>query len=251
MMDDARETQVLDALVSFVDRLLVDVDVVDLLIELTERCAELFDVAAGFLLADQFGKLNLLAASSEQARELELFQLRANEGPCLGCYASGEPVSVADLHGAVLRWPRFVPAALDAGFGSVDAVPMCAAGDVVGALGLFAVRPDALTDADRHLAQTLAHIVCVTIVQDLSPARPSLLPQLRAAFAARVVVDQATSFLREVLGVSVEDAFEILRAYARARGEHLSHVARRLMTDKYSRPVLVAAILEFAGEVRD
>ncbi len=133
MAEHPRETEVLDSVLSFVDRLLVDFDVVDLLTDLTERCAQLVDVdAAGFLLAGPLGKLSLLAATSEQARELELFQLQSDEGPCLDCYASGEPVSVADLDGATERWPTFVPVALAAGFASVHAVPMRAAGDVLG-----------------------------------------------------------------------------------------------------------------------
>jgi hypothetical protein len=123
--DTPRETLVLDAVVSLVDSLLDDFDVVDLLTELTERCADLLDItAAGFLLADPLNQLRLLAATSEQARELELFQIQADEGPCVDCYASGQPVSVADLTAAAERWPRFVPAALDAGFASVHAVPM-------------------------------------------------------------------------------------------------------------------------------
>src|SRR6202040_4324881 len=48
-----RETRVLDAVVSLVDSLLDDFDVVDLLTELTERCAALLDVeSAGLLLPD-------------------------------------------------------------------------------------------------------------------------------------------------------------------------------------------------------
>ncbi len=42
MIDTSRETRVLDAVVSLVDSLLDDFDVVDLLTELTEHCAELF-----------------------------------------------------------------------------------------------------------------------------------------------------------------------------------------------------------------
>src|SRR5271156_3939718 len=115
--DTPRETRVLDAVVTLVDSLLDDFDVVDLLTELTERCAELLDVAAaGFLLADPLRQLRLLAATSEQARELELFPLQADQGPCVDCYLSGQPVSVADLQGAMQRWPRFVPAAVEAGF---------------------------------------------------------------------------------------------------------------------------------------
>jgi GAF domain-containing protein len=242
-----RETRVLDAVVSLVDTLLEDFDVVDLLTELTERCAELLDVsAAGFLLADPLGQLRLLAATSEQARDLELFQLQADEGPCVECYATGQPVSIADLEAALARWPRFVPAALDAGFASVHAVPMRAAGIVLGALGLFGTEPGELNEADRLVAQTLAHIACVAILQEHAPTPATVMPQLRAALASRVIVEQAKGFLREILDVSVEDAFALLRSYARANGEHLTDVARRLIMDRRSRPVLIAAISEFA-----
>jgi GAF domain-containing protein len=243
-----RETRVLDAVVSLVDILLVDFDVVDLLTELTERCAQLLDItAAGFLLADPLDQLRLLAATSEQARQLELFQLQADEGPCVECYATGQPVSVADLRDVSDRWPQFVPAALDAGFTSVHAVPMRAAGIVLGALGLFGTRPGELDDADRLAAQTLAHIACVAILQEHAPTPATVMPQLRAALASRVTVEQAKGFLREHLDVSVEGAFTLMRTYARASGEHLTDVARRLITERHSRPTLLAHLAEMAA----
>lgn len=248
MTDTPRETRVLDAVVSLVDSLLDDFDVVDLLTELTERCAELLDVsAAGLLLADPLQQLRLLAATSEQARDLELFQLQADQGPCVECYATGQPVSVADLQAETSRWPRFVPAALEAGFASVHAVPMRAAGIVLGALGLFGTRPGELNDADLLVGQTLAHIACVAILQEHAPTPSTVMPQLRSALTRRVVVEQAKGFLRESLDVSVEDAFTLLRTYARTNGEHLTEVARRLMTERQSRPALLAAISEFAA----
>lgn len=248
MTETPRETRVLDAVVSLVDTVLDDFDVVELLTELTESCAELLDIAAvGFLLADPLGRLRLLAATTEEARELELFQLQADEGPCVDCYAGGEPVSVADLRVETARWPRFVPAALDAGFASVHAVPMRAAGLVLGALGLFGARSGELNDADRLVAQTLAHIACVAILQEHAPTPTTVMPQLRAALASRVIIEQAKGLLRETLDVSVEEAFRLLRSYARANDEHLTDVSRRLMADRLARPVLVAAIGEFAS----
>jgi hypothetical protein len=246
MTETPRETRVLDAVVSLVDTLLEDFDVVDLLTELTERCAELLDVsAAGFLLADPLDRLRLLAATTEEARELELFQLQADEGPCVECYSTGRPVSVADLNDETARWPQFVPAALDGGFVSVHAVPMRAAGIVLGALGLFGSDSGELNDADRLVAQTLAHIACVAILQEHAPTPSTVIPQLRSALASRVIVEQAKGFLRETLDVSIDGAFRLLRSYARANGEHLTDVARRLMTDRHARPVLVSAIGEF------
>jgi GAF domain-containing protein len=243
-----RETRVLDAVVSLVDSLLDDFDVVDLLTELTERCAELLDVeSAGLLLADPLEQLRLLAATSEETRELELFQLQADEGPCMDCYSSGQPVSVANLQAEADRWPRFVQAALDAGFASVHAVPMRAAGIVLGALGLFGTRPGALDDADLLVGQTLAHIASVAILQEHAPTPSTVMPQLRSALTGRILVEQAKGFLRESLDISVEQAFQLLRRYARTNGDHLTDVARRLMTDRQARPALLEAISEFAS----
>ncbi len=245
--DTPRETRVLDAVVSLVDNLLDDFDVVDLLTELTERCADLLDIAAaGFLLADPLGQLRLLAATSEQTHELELFQLQADEGPCVECYATGQPVSVADLRAATSRWPRFVPAALEAGVASVHAVPMRAAGIVLGSLGLFGTRPGELNEADRLVGQTLAHIACVAILQEHAPTPSTVIPQLRSALTRRVVVEQAKGFLREHLDVSVDEAFSLLRRYARTHGDHLTDVARQLMAEPSARPALLDRMTELA-----
>ena len=138
------------------------------------------------------------------------------------------------------------PRRADVGFASVHAVPMRAAGIVLGALGLFGSHPGQLTEADRLVAQTLAHIACVAILQERAPTPSTVMPQLRSALASRVVVEQAKGFLRETLDVSVEQAFTLLRSYARGNREHLTDVSRRLMTDRQARPVLIAAISEFA-----
>ena len=160
----------------------------DLLTSLTEHCARLLDVAsAGLLLANPGRHLHLMAATSEQTRDLEVFQLQADQGPCLDCYATGQPVSVCDVRTETQRWPRFVAAATDAGFASVHAVPMRAAGIVLGALGLFGTRPGELNEADLLVGQTLAHIACVAILQEHPPTPSTVIPQLRSALTHRVV----------------------------------------------------------------
>lgn len=241
-----REARVLDAVVTLVDSLLDDFDVVDLLTELTQRCADLLDIAsAGFLLVDSLEQLRLLAATSEQTRELELFQLQADEGPCIDSYTSGQTISVADLATETDRWPRFVPAAREAGFASVHAIPMRAAGRVLGALGLFGTHTGTLNDADLLVGRALTHVACVALLQEHPPTPSTVMSQLRSALAGRVVVEQAKGFLRERLDVPIEDAFTLLRAYAHAHGDHLTKVARRLITEKHSRAQILAAMLEF------
>ena len=85
------------------------------------------------------------------------------------CYATGQPISIADIPAAAARWPRFVPAATEAGVASVHAVPMRAGDTVLGALGLFGSAIGELNHADQLVAQTLAHIACVAILQEHPP----------------------------------------------------------------------------------
>src|ERR1700733_15185650 len=110
--------------VELTDTMVADFDIIDFLHVLTTRSVELLDVsAAGLLLADPRGELRVVAASSEAARVLELFQLQSDQGPCLDCFRSGRPVAGIDL-GADQRWPRFAQQAGQAGFFAVQALPM-------------------------------------------------------------------------------------------------------------------------------
>src|ERR1700691_6245634 len=110
-----------ETFVELTDTMVADFDVIDFLHILTSRSVELLDVsAAGLLLADPRGELRVVAASSEAARLLELFQLQSDQGPCLDCFRSGQPVGATDLS-ADQRWPRFADAAGQAGFSAVQA----------------------------------------------------------------------------------------------------------------------------------
>jgi GAF domain-containing protein len=88
------------AFVELADTLVAGYDLMEFLQTLADRCVELLEVeAAGLLLADSRGVLRLVAASTEQARVVELFQIQNDEGPCLDCFRTGRPVTAADLAG--------------------------------------------------------------------------------------------------------------------------------------------------------
>ena len=241
--DNDREARVLDAVVTLVDSLLHDFDVVELLTELTERCASLLDVTSvGLLLSDPLGQLHLMAATSDRTEELEVFQLQSDEGPCLDCFATGEAVAIGELDTETSRWPHFVPAARAAGFASVHALPMRAAGTTLGALGLFGAQVGTLNDADLLVGRSLAHVASVAIVQEHSPTAEVVLPHLRSALASRVVVEQAQGFLHERLGVSIADAFALLRRHAHSSGMHLTEIARNLISHSETRPGIISQL---------
>jgi transcriptional regulator with GAF, ATPase, and Fis domain len=136
-----REALLARTLVELADTLVDDFDVVDLLTRLADHCIEILDVdAAGIMLAAPDGQLRSMASSSETMRVLELFEVQAQEGPCLDSHRTGLPVVNQDLASADDRWPRFAAEALAAGFHSVHALPMRLRGSVIGALNLFRVR---------------------------------------------------------------------------------------------------------------
>jgi GAF domain-containing protein len=150
---------------------------------LTERCVQLLNVdAAGILLIDPRGTLNLVAASTEQIRLLELFQLQNQEGPCLDCYHSGQGVACADLTAAPQRWPQFATAAREQGFAAVQAVPMRLREQILGALNLFRCSPDAIPADATAIAQSFANVATISLLQQArSGQRPEQTTQRRGS----------------------------------------------------------------------
>lgn len=233
-MGQSREREIVRSFIAFSDSLVADYDVLDLVTQLVEDCARLLDVAAaGLLLADARGVLHLLAATSEEAHELEIFQLQREEGPCLDCFTTGSAVSVADLATESARWPRFVAAASESGFASVHAIPMRLREQVLGTLGLFGATPGTLNPDDLNLAQALAHVATIAILHQNTTTTTTtpgtLMPRLHAAVASRGVLEMAKGVLAEVHGLDMDTAFGRLRGYAREHDQHLSDVARTVV----------------------
>ncbi|HXH79273.1 GAF and ANTAR domain-containing protein [Nocardioides sp.] len=224
---DRRERDVVRAFVDLSTELVNDYDMLEMLANLTTHCVSLLDVgSAGLLLADDRGVLQLAAASSERTQQLELFQLQRDEGPCLDCYRDGAAVSVPDLEAEQERWPQFSRAALDAGFKSVHAVPMLLRGDSLGGLGLFGDSVGTLEDDDLDLAQALAHVACVAIVNEKSAAdRTTVNTQLQHALTSRIVLEQAKGVIAHSGNLEIDEAFTVLRRYAREHGLKLGAVA--------------------------
>lgn len=246
-----RETVLARTLVSLADTLVADFDVVDLLSLVTERCVEILEVeAAGVMVASPGGDLRVMASSSETMRMLELFELQAQEGPCLDSYRIGQPVVNPDLSIDDGRWPRFCSAALAAGFASVQALPMRLRGTIIGALNLFHSAPGEMPRADVDAAQALADIATIAILQHRAAIEAKVIhDQLNHALNSRVVIEQAKGVVSERSDVSMESAFSTLRSHARSRNLRLSDVARdviegTLPVSALDRPISAESDLE-------
>ena len=168
-------------------------DVVDLLTGLTDRCVDLPGVsAAGVMLASPAGSLGLVASSSEAMRLLELFELQAQEGPCLDAFRIGEPVGHENLEAGAGRWPSFSAAALQAGFRSASALPLRWREVTLGVMNLLSITRAPMAEADLIVARAFADLATLSITQHRASAEAQRLnEQLSAALTSRVVIEQA------------------------------------------------------------
>jgi len=249
----ATDRRVREAFIELTDTLVTDFDVIEFLERLAARCTELLGVAAcGVLLADQHGMLTLVAASTEQARLLELAQLQESDGPCVDAYRTGHPVQYADLADQTLRrWPAFAAAARDAGFAAVQALPMRLREQTLGALNLFSTEPGPL-DADAvALGQALADAASIGIVHQRALVRSEILTeQLQKALNSRIIIEQAKGFLAERLGTTVENAFTVLRHHARDHNRKLTDVAADVINGRLDLTLPEAAPGQRPGPLR-
>ena len=223
------------AFVELADALVGDFDVIDMLTGLTARCVELLGAsAAGILLADSNGKLRVVGASNDKANLLELFQIQNEQGPCLDCYATGTVVSHPDLT-ASSPWPEFAAVSVAAGLPSVCAVPLRLRSLVLGCLNLFTAEPVELSDADVALAQALADVSSIAIVQDQA-AREAAVREgnLQHALNSRIVIEQAKGMIAEGGRLGMDESFSALRAYARSNNLRLTEVAEALVSGAFA-----------------
>ncbi len=226
-----REAALARTFVELADTLVDDFDVVDLLTRLADRCVEVLDVeAAGIMLAGPDSHLRVMASSSEAMRVLELFEVQAQEGPCLDSHRSGLPVVNQDLAAIGGRWPRFAAEAVAAGFQSAHALPMRLRGNAIGALNLFRASRGEMGVADVGVAQAFADAASIAILQHRAAHEAQVInEQLTHALNSRVVIEQAKGMVAERLGLPMERAFAVLRTHARDHNLRLADVAEAVI----------------------
>jgi len=222
--------------VDLADTLVDEFDIIEFLHKVTSQTADLIAArAAGLLLADNQGRLQLMAASDERAEMLELFQVQAAEGPCQDCYREGVPVVNVDLTEAGERWPKFAPRAVEAGYRSVHAFPLRLRNDVIGALNMFGTELGPMEPTSVRIVQALADVATIGILQERAIHRGGVLTeQLQSALNSRIVIEQAKGALAQIHSCSTDKAFEMLRDYSRRNHRRLGEVAQAVLSDPAS-----------------
>jgi len=230
-MNDVTQQRLLETFVKLADTLIDDYDVVDLLQVLVDTCRDVLDTtAAGILLADSRGELEVVASTSEASRLVEIMQLSAEQGPCIESYRSGRSVSVPDIEVSKDEWWQFRGSALAQGFRSMDALPLRLRDTTIGTLNLLRSEPGAAPEDTIRAAQAFADVATIGILHERSIRESGILTeQLQMALNSRIVIEQAKGVISHTRGVSIDDAFALMRQYARSHSVGLSIVAARIV----------------------
>jgi hypothetical protein len=108
--------------------------------------------------------------------------------------------------------------------GSCAPVPLRIRTNVIGALNLFRGRDKPFTGTAMEIAQAMTEMAAIGLVHERALRERDLLAeQLQATPNSRMVIEQAKGMSAEYL--AVDDAFRLLRNYARDHNRKLSQVA--------------------------
>jgi AmiR/NasT family two-component response regulator len=96
-----------------------------------------------------------------------------------------------------------------------------------------------LADTDVQIVQALADVASIGLLQERAITRGELLTeQLQGALNSRVIIEQAKGSLAQARGISVDEAFALIRGYARRHNLRLGDLAQSIVSDPAGIPDL-------------
>lgn len=169
------------------------------------------------------------AFTGEIALHLDERQYEKGYGPCLAAAAGGETVLIPDMSDEG-RWPDYAAEAVDQGVHSSVSVGLPVQEAVVGALNIYAVKPQAFDEDAKEMARTFASYAAVALANaHLYASTAALAAQMEEAMRSRAVIEQAKGILVAQRGCTVEEAFDILVRASQSANKKLREVAETLV----------------------
>lgn len=204
----------------------------DAITEVVHTTHTMFGVdGAGLMLVNDEQHLRKVAASDDRFGHLEELQIQHQEGPCIDAFDTKELISAEDLV-SEHRWPKFSKAAVACEVRAVLASPLPYNQSAVGVVAVLSEqrRPWSPEGELALLAFTdLAALFIASMMQ--GEQQSELAAQLQGALDSRKVIEQAKGVLMGQQGISARDAYEQLRARARAERRKLSAVCAEIVAD--------------------
>jgi len=200
----------------------------DMLCALIERATDILGLAGAGVILVRAGRLDVAASPSEPVAGLERVQEQHQAGPCAVAATTGRLIAVQDLAAARCRheWPHYTAHAQQIGIHAVAAIPMLADGAPLGVVDLYSAPPREWSPHDLQAAIILVDIAAGHLARaaELQRQRRTA-EQLQQALDSRIVIEQAKGMLAAAHGISVDNAFTILRKYSRDHNARIHDVA--------------------------
>lgn len=227
MADEKLLTQTLS---EFAATLVKGFAISDVLHDLAERVTAVVGVDSAGVYLQKSGRLHFITGIDERSTRLERVQEREQQGPCVDAWRSGQIVAIADLGETVRTWGAYLHAAREAGIVAVAGVPMRLNGERIGVLNLHDTRRREWSQEDKNTSRVLADIATSYVINASRLDRQRRVnEQLQEALDSRVVIEQAKGALAAERGITVDEAFEVLRRHARDRNAALRAVAEAVV----------------------
>jgi transcriptional regulator with GAF, ATPase, and Fis domain len=219
-----------DALVKITTRLVAEPDSAELLRLVTDSCAEVLGASAtGLLVADPRGGLEVIAATNDTTRFLELLQAQDGQGPCVECVRTGQIVDVPDLAAESERWPRFTAAADQFGYAAVHAIPLRLDGRAAGGLNIFHTEVTELSRWQLQAAQAFTDLAVLGLASEGNGRRAARLAEVTlTVLNDRVQVAHAIGMVAGARDTDVDTARAMLIQHAARWRMPLREVAHGL-----------------------
>lgn len=206
---------------------LADRDLADVLGEVTDIAARSIPGAESTSITLVRGDKAFTAAhTGEMALAADELQYDRGYGPCMDAGRAGVVIRIDDMR-AEQRWPDYVPRVLEVGVRSSLSVPLPYQGSAIGALNVYATRPQAFSSVEsEEVATAVAEAVAVAVANaDAHDRLAEHARNMRLAMESRAVIEQAKGVLMAQRGVDAEQAFDILRDASQRYNRKLRDIA--------------------------
>lgn len=170
---------------------------------------------AGVSVTDREGNLKFVAATSQPVVAIEQVQEKTQEGPCVSAFTSQTAVVVSDISDRT-EWTSYTHKAQELGLAAVVGFPLRYGDRSLGAMNVYSFQPREWTDDDLDILQVFADMATAYLsrASELAEAK-QLADQLQGALNSRIVIEQAKGIVAAQQGITVDRAFELIRAYSR------------------------------------
>jgi GAF domain-containing protein len=213
------------ALAGFARNLAKGVSISDVLHDLAERVTAVTGADSTAVSVQDCGQLRFATARDDRATSLERVQETGQTGPCVDAWRSGETVVISDMGEQASGSDAYQRAAREAGIVAIAGIPMRLDGQSIGVLDLYSFTCRDWSDEDLNAARVLADVATSYVINawELDKQR-RINEQLQEALDSRIIIEQAKGVLAGERGISVGEAFELLRRHARTHNARLRAV---------------------------